>query len=506
MVMHDYNGVTENTKKENSLLINRERIKKIELIFSLLAYEEEGGSIYALEKYLMKEICQLSESAQEENSKLTQLLYLYFEVLYRRGRVSLDKTVHNASIVMFTEEFISHSKEIQRIFTASSLQKVVRMLIQDNLSVHRVQHANYLLEKYIGIFTELYKPLLYLDIFQSTCGVIGNEIVEDLFLKAKKTYDDQCVSVRGKAEYLYRIYSISKGANIEIPDFSSMLEDVCIQLQGDDEDYAINLFKKFCLTNEHLDKVAEWIDSLDKIELERPQDVNEVKNIYLARVNKRQVIPIELQVSGNYFEESNIDSNVGYAISEKLREDSKKVFSRSEWVKELDKAKDVYRGKIQSGKTVEEQLIAKRNFMSLEMIRPAATYWESYERNYLKVEPCKLDNESEDIFFFVNEYSLVNGAVSFPFFLEARRRGIPCYSISARINLDTCHEGDEINEYVGCIADGYDSQFYPDEFIENVEIDIKNKKIILQGMNIYQPIFEFITRYQFTYFYNYDID
>lgn len=479
--------------------INTRRIKKIEKLMNALVCADNQEIVLAEERRIIDEILKLSDEERTENSKLTQPLHVYFSGLYQKGRRSIDKSTHNPSIEMFTEKFLNHSAMIRSRFVTSEMQKVVMMLILANLSIHRVQHASQLLDLYYAIFDERYKARLYIRIMTASCGSLDIEKINTLFENAEIELK-KCVGTHNKCEFLLNLYMLSKGVNIEGPSFGKMVRSVCEETRGDNSEYTAMLFKEFCLCDEYLEETGEWLQSI-KDKDNNSDLIQDVKALYTGKEKGLDEIPLAKDVKNN-----NPKKSINDSMSDIQESFHRKEVSLSALVKAIDDSKEFYQEKARHTKALEDRLYSDRNITTLELQKVRAEYWKEYEINFRKVR-CAENIKSEDtVFLFVNEYSLVNGAVSFPFFLEARRRGIKCYSISPRIHLDDADASESIYDYYGFLVEGQDIRFYRNKCTAKTEIDIKNKRIIVRGMNVYQPVFEFITRYQFTYFYNYETD
>ena len=479
---------------------NNRRLGLIEKELAFLACSEDLKESFEHEKNMMAEMMRLSTQHKEDNSRLTQPLHLYFAGLYQKGRLSLDKTARNKSIEMFTDEFLNHPKKIKNRFYHHELQKVIRMLIMANLSIHRVQHATRLLDLYNGFFFESYKAALYLRILTATCGTLDIERVRDLFNNAAVTYEEECSTTQSKANFVTNLYIISKGTCEEVPGFEDMLGNLCKELRGDSNDYSSQLFYELCMCNEHLELVKEWLDTVDS-ENSAGEDVLKVAALYAGKSRGEDETKIA---------ESNKDFGKYDVLHEEEKALRRHILDRdyplNKLVVELDRVIDSYTGKSKKLTSLNDRLLSNDIEHSLRLIRPGVAYWRDYEENFLKVKPGQEPEMENKVFFFVNDYSLVNGAVTFPFLLEARRRGIKCYSVSPRIHLDRAEPEDEIRNIYGLLSGEQDQQYLPNKDISKSEIDIENKRIIVQGMNIYQPVFEFVTRYQFTYFYQFETD
>ena len=485
-------------------MANAGQIMKVKELLSALACPADAEKMFRDEQMLMEELLKLSTDDKVENSNLTQPLHLYFAGLYHKGRISLDSTAHNKSIELFTDAFLEESGTVKSIFNYQPLQKVLLMLIAANLSVHRMQNASKLLDMYLDIFTGSYKAMLYLRILSSPCGTLGVDKIVSLFAQADRIYYDECIAVHDKANFLRNVYTISKGTGIDLPDFAHLLDNMREILKGNVGVYATSLFIEFCHHNEFLDETREWLDSLSDEDRKKPS-VSDIAIFLDGRMRGLAEVPkapsawgIEAPVGGN---SPDANKRAGAIRSNLLN----KEYPLDRLLDDIDGAIDFYRRRAEGNEALDAKLLAGNDYYSMLLLRPSVVFWKEMESNYLKVDPTG-SAERKEVFFFANEYSLVNGAVTFPFLLEARRRGIKCYSVSPEIRLDSSAVGDPVYELCGLSVYGQDKRFFANKDMGGVEIDLAHKRIIVRGMNVYQPIFEYVTRYQFTYFYDYEND
>jgi hypothetical protein len=213
----------EELKKKRDIRLNDRQIARVREDLSILADSNDSEKILRYEKELTEDILRLSTDYKNFNSDLTQPLHLYFASLYQRGRLSIDKSAHDPSIELFTDFFLANRRPISDRFYYINLQKVVKMLILANLSIHRVQNASKLLDTYEFIMSETYKTGVYLRILFAPCGSLPAGKIKKLFDKAPETYVKECTTVNNKAAFLKDIFLISRSTLIDIPGFPELL-------------------------------------------------------------------------------------------------------------------------------------------------------------------------------------------------------------------------------------------------------------------------------------------
>ncbi len=494
-------GLIRDIRKKMKERNDERTIARIQKNLSVLSSLDNSEDCFPYEKQVMADILSLPKD-KEKNDGLLQPLHLYFMTLYPKGRLSLDETADNKSIGLFTDEFIAHPRLIKNRFYYENLQKVILMLILANLSIHNVQHAQKLLDQYYVIFRERYKARMYVQILSSSCGRMPIGRIEELFASCGEAYVKECTKLNYKADFLYNLYLLSSRTGVSNPEFDRLLDDICRRFNGMPSPVIMQLFREFCYNNENVGRVRAYLDSLGETEYTRKYAL-EIETLRRLCEGREQKIEKISRLSAG---KGPAEAAVGYQISRIRRNMADKDYELDDLLNDIDNAVEHYRSVAAKASSLEDRLVANKDIYSLLLMRPEVEYWKEYRDNFIKVIPDEKDRVDDAVFVFVNEHSLVNGAVTFPFLLEARRRGIPCYSFSPKIHLDLCSPEDEFYELQGWWNDGIDTRYYQDNDISSVEIDIPGKRIICRGMNIYQPIFEIISRHQFTYNYNYETD
>lgn len=154
--------------------------------------------------------------------------------------------------------------------------------------------------------------------------------------------------------------------------------------------------------------------------------------------------------------------------------------------------------------SIEKRLKALYQFLSLKDLDRYFSYWKVFERNINKAETVK---QSNCVFFFVNEYSLINATFALPLLIEAVKRGYLCIPTSPRMFAFEKYEDNWLNSFAGTITGDMDLRYEAWlDTREQPKIDLEKRIIEIAGFNCYEPIFEFVSRYQFTYKFNYQSD
>ena len=166
----------------------------------------------------------------------------------------------------------------------------------------------------------------------------------------------------------------------------------------------------------------------------------------------------------------------------------------------LDEARASYR----AAKTTATRLECLRIVYSLRIQQRYNDFWADFAEALETVPQPPL---GDTVYLFPESYSLVNGTLVLPLLVEARRRGIVVAAVNPRVAdyEPTADQG--LNELIGLFDAPRDLRYErTSRRFFDWKIDLENKQITAGPYNIYQPIFEHVTRYQFTYFLDFDTD
>lgn len=134
-------------------------------------------------------------------------------------------------------------------------------------------------------------------------------------------------------------------------------------------------------------------------------------------------------------------------------------------------------------------------------VRHMARYVNFYASFAGALDSIQGKPQSSVLYVYPEGYSLVNGCFSLPVFMEAKRRGAMVGSVSPRTmnwnGIPVLGLIDQDIDLRGRRQVGWHRDW---------KIDIPNRAITSGPYNIYQPIYEFCTRYQFGFTLNYESD
>lgn len=166
----------------------------------------------------------------------------------------------------------------------------------------------------------------------------------------------------------------------------------------------------------------------------------------------------------------------------------------------LDEARASY----EAAKTTAVRLEYLRAVYALRIQQRYNDFWADFAEALTAVPQPPL---GDTVYLFPECYSLVNGTLALPLLVEARSRGIVVAAVNPRAADYEPTADDGLNELIGLFDAPRDLRYEPtSRRFFDWKIDLENKQITAGPYNIYQPIFEHVTRYQFTYFLDFDTD
>lgn len=491
--------ITAPIKKNNS-----KRISTInDLLFSLSEINdpEDISSRYEKEVELVRNIDRLSGLSRKENSSILQELQDYFIILFHKGRMMIDSAVESDSISLFSDYFLDNKSKVLDVFNKDELQKVILFLVTMNLSIHSVNKASRILEEYYEIFTYVYRARLIVRLMVTSCGYIDRKYVDDLYENVEQAYNG-CTTLSSKAEFINNVFQVEKNTGWECGCLDKIIHDLHKKLRRVYYSGFTTLYTTFLQFGCYPELADEWIKSIDKSKI--PE--NQIKAFeVLTELLNRRTEGKRMSETARFKEPANTGSlaykydNIFYLLRQR-------TYSRSRLAADIEEALAHYKDHGNASDDTEARLKCGQMYFALKNLLSPVKFWADFEENYKKVASSAPDIDENVRFFFINEYSLVNGALSFPVIMGARKAGIRTWCITPSVSPEPFSEDDPFNDLEGFFSGDNDIRSVQFNDVDYDAVDIENKSIMVHGMNVYQPIFEFVTRYQFTYDYKYETD
>ena|GEM_PF-4197942 len=443
----------------------------------------------------------------------------YLGVLGRVGLYQNDLAVENKSIIIFTElfEFIKHYvTEYGKLSQDAFMQYGIELILA-NIKIKRMETANKLIKTIYKQADAINMGTLFVRILTDTSGSLKQKYIDEWVYKIGKNYVHELLKkvtneplTSYKIEhydsinirFLYRVYSICRRLNIE------PLEEYFTASQHFYRKYHGRYIKNIYLMSNEITQyfgnkeyVLKWVSSQKRKKLPEKQKKNYDYLHELIDFNDGKTTIIKHTVSNDYLQKRQKENVKKYLNRISNSKDIPMKVKYSLFEKQY---KYVY-NKIYRTIRVSERL---KNLSDLYFIKHQLRYWSFWQKFDETIKKIPQPAESQRVYFFVNDYSLVNGTQALPLLLEAKRNGYIVMPTSPRTFDVEPTSYKELNKLAGSMHNDRDIDIIQnaEELQRNWKMDLANKQISYKNYNIYQPIYEFVSRYQFTYFLNYETD
>ncbi|MDL2211437.1 hypothetical protein LJB88_01005, partial [Erysipelotrichaceae bacterium OttesenSCG-928-M19] len=446
----------------------------------------------------------------EKNDMILRLLIEYNNALIKVGEYQNDKDMENKSIIAFSE-FLLFLEDELKYFTEKCIIDFSHNTILANINIKRMKTAKNLYDKYIHYYDDYEKGRLFKNMFLLPSGSLDyyNEFLP-WFTRRREyiEYISQCIqdadneedknkALNKKLNYMSNLIGVT---SIEVFDLSDLKEEyiqTIKEIHGKNTMQAFN-FINYCMSIDFLKSdIIEWLSTINNIEEEK----NSFKKNVISRIaslysdSSKQIIIEEYLHDGSF--------NSRYSNMVKMARDRnvtrQKLYQESLEVFEL--CKDEIKGK----KKRKSKLRLLKQFYSIKKLIRYYSFWSKYNDTLDKVKPVE---NSDTIYLFVNDYSLVNSTLALPLLMQAKLNNCIVASTSPRIMNHTITNDEELNDLLNVMDSDKDIRHHSlsKKWHYDWKIDIDNFEISYNGINIYQPIYEFVSRYQFTFFLDYEGD
>ena len=459
--------------------------------------EDRQWAEYGME--ILNDILTLDPEFRNDNDEVLQPLHLYFTVLAKRVRLAIDYTVRNEEVEQYTEFFCVHKEEILRIFNSFRLQKVLMFLLVDNYSLHDLDGASRIMDEYSNVITYSYRPILYLRLIRMTCAKLSLQkhvySLYDRFDINIKYYKD----TPGEPMLLANLFVLAKELGLEerAEPVRRYILDILPGYNGVINAGILNLMTELARYRFHIEEIKKWIESVsaDDAGAETKQKFSELKDLCGEPGRKRA----EREV----FAPMNSFDDLFRKIAFRMKQ---RDYSRAALYGEVKFALEYYKQHSHEAEPFQGNRRFQCNsyYYDLLSFERSLRFWSDFEK---ALTPYNNMQGSDKVFFFVNEWSLVNASLSLPILMAAEKHGYTYVPTSPRMSVHEYYGDPFLEEAAGVIGGDIDIRYTSVPYVSgDYEIDIPGKRIIVQGMNVYQPVYEFVARYQFSYFINYDTD
>lgn len=466
------------TKKQFDLLLEayiNENFKSVEKI--------EYDFIKIIKKY---------PRLNEEKKKfilelINQLLEIKIEVIFYIQDMNLNSYLLDYFNEFFKQKRLKNNKGL-------ILDIVGKLLIVD-LNAKKLKSFNNLLEIYYNEFNLKQKTDVLLNIINNNSATLDISFIE----KLKDDVQNKHFIFPDDLDLITNIAIISRKTKIDL-DMDKVYND-SFSYANSQESLKEKVIYFIIEMNNHVKYVSDvekWLMKYEKTETnrilnERRLEIIRLKNQRKGIVNKKEIV---------YYNRPKDYKATYYDIVTMQRDLS---FSKEETFKKATNVIDRWREELANYEDINEKILHLAYYYKLKSLMRYLRYWSNFNKELNKVE--YYPDVSKEIIMFVNDHSLVNASIALPLLIEAKKQG---YFICGTSPLDIDHfltNDEELNQITNRMIQDIDTIKYKDDLMDfDYSIDIKNKEILVEGFNVYQPIYEFVSRYQFTYFFNYETD
>ena len=404
-------------------------------------------------------------------------------VVYQR-----DTEVCNPSTDVFTQDLLSDGVTT-KLLAGKQLQDFVFNVLALNIRLSRMDTYRTMYDKFIRHYDDVAKASYIRRLFEFFCGEISYE--EEVVPLLKRFLETVAGMQKGEARTLFirDITEIADQVFYPLDGLDGIIEQE-LQARTGECDASLTALAKSALKRDHcVEAFAQWIDSLEGNEAAaKSTDLAFVKQV-MKEIETGQLQPKVKKP---------LDKNSWPYVISVLRDNN---YTSAEKLEVCSQAVDYFRGKaIEKGKTGAKLRKLSACYWAKHKVR-VQSYWKSFNEAMSKVGEVK---NSDTLYFFIGD-DTVNGSFALPLLMEAKKRG--CYVIASNPEfIDFAGIEDEQlrkvagSKYFSDYTDFVDSKRLRYDWV----IDLPNKVISIEGLNLYEPIYQFIARWQFSCFYNYE--
>ena len=472
-----------------------------------LAVENYDSSYMMDQKIIYNFLKKIGED-KKANDKFLNELADFILILDQVAVYQHSTGIDNSSLVEFSNYALVSEFKYER-FSVRPLSNFLSNLIMANVKIGRIKTALTIFKKYRSRFNDPKKAQLYKNLLLSNWGQLSiqEDIMplfwnfENIIRKFNAAVKDNIIkseAIREKRLYLSDMLTLSEKLKIEVPG----LIDICIlelkNAQGSTQDRIHALVATTSKISGILSEATRtWVISLNYDNLnENWQRIIRVINKNIEIVNMHSKLEIELAPKQN-----DKKLEMYNRLSEMVRDKNVSKEFLSDFTIKTER---YYLDCVNAEK---DTLICIKYFRILYLVKSLTRYnvfWGEYEKQLNKIPSVKTGDTA---FIFINDFSLANGILALPILLEAKKRGFYCIPSSSRTFKFNETQDEVLNSIAGSMNGDIDLRYMP--LLKpklNWRIDINGKRIEANNFNIYQPIFERISRFQLTYFFNYETD
>lgn len=452
---------------------------------------EDFTKIKKIEKKLSKIINKFPELDKEKKQYILKLANRLVKIENDIILYIQDKNLDSLLLIDFNNLFLKNNIDIKNKDNLETLRKLIII----NLNAKKLITYEKIMEKYFEYFDLETKIMVIKDVLGNNSGKLSLKIIDSI----SKEISSYNFKLPEDLNLIANIANISRNMMIELD-----IEEI--------------IYKSFEYANSRewlMEKVIYFMQEMQN----HIKYINQVNNWILKYANmdtnkilkNRMNIMVDImnQQSGKYSNKKikyfNNPENYAaelYDISLMQSDFSK---SKKYVYNYANNVLDKWKKEIVNNKKIDEQINQLAYVYKLNNLIRYIKYHSLFNQELNKV--AYADKVSKEIILFVNDFSIVNASIALPLLIQLKKDGYFISGTSPYFIEHHLTNDQELNNLTNIMLRDIDRNLYKTDLIDfDFEIDIKNKKIMINNFNVYQPIYEVVSRYQFTYFFHFETD
>ncbi|GAB3385185.1 hypothetical protein GCM10027568_01880 [Humibacter soli] len=449
----------------------------------------------------------VERSADSVADALLTSVTTYLKALDRATNYHNDSGEDTPSVALFTGHALAADPEV---FNKNVLANYALEVIFLNVRIYRHSAAEKLIRHYDPVFDDCHRAALCKRMLASSSGRLSLDVdVRPLMTRAKSwasALDAQMAGLREsggndaavawrrqrKREYLSNLSGIVRMLELGLPGLPGLCREEMKNCHGQTREGAWEFMRTMAETGVYDDDIRAWAASLPP---EAHQD-GALSHLIGRLSAGRPGHP----ATTRYLPPDSFPRrwhNLNVAFTDRLvsrRQVSQQAASL------MEEALALY----EAAETTAQRLERLGIIYALRVNRRYQDFWADFS-DVLAMEPQ--GSIGDTVYLFPESWSLVDGTLALPLLLEARRRGNIAAAVNPRVADFEPTADDGLNELIGLFDAPNDLRYeQTTQRFFDWKIDLAHKRITAGPYNIYQPVFEHVTRYQFTYFLDFATD
>ena len=482
--------------------------KKIEIIF-------ENKIDRMLQKSITFLINEMYLKAAQNDKKILSLLKIislfrgvnvqlsdlvkYVRTLDSVALYQRDTMVDNESSLLFSKDLVNNGITT-RIFNEKDFVKYINAVIILNMRLGRMDTYRKIYDMYIKNYSIEDKTYIIRYLLGYYCGDIdyNTEVVpllgkfhtyvrkKERLISAESKTKKKNLLIKELTQYITNTVIIADAVFYEIDDIEFYISREIRKYKGRITRPIVALIEVILRKDRCIEEVKEWLIS-----------VNDSKDDGILRIRS-----ILNEIETGELQPKIENSSKGDPYKQLLIALENKKSNKKELFELCRKTEQKYIKMIKASKDVSEKIKHLNLLFKVRYKLQIQKFWNEYNDSLSQISSV---SHSDIVYFFPSDWNVVTGAYSLPILMEAKKRGYFCVPSNPTIfDFVNCDDM-ELNEISG-------SRYY-NTYTDKIDslrrrykwkIDIDNKKIETMGLNVYEPIYESISRWQFSFFFNYD--